>query len=124
MTVHNDYFGRPIEVGDILLSAKSGGKFFDTAYAFVIVTSKTTKLLRVHQLGMSLECLKFTKEDYKQSLHCRVGRAGGKAHPAAFVKTGVTCGLTEAEIALEILNSGKPQKVTFSTSSLVATWFP
>ena len=101
-TTHQDHFSRPIEVGDICLSAKAGGKFFDTQYFFVLVTSKTPKLVRVHQMISDLSVLKLSQDDVKASLANRRGRLGGKTHPQGLVNTGVNVGLTEAEMLAAI----------------------
>lgn len=97
--VHRDYFGRTIEVGDVLLGAKPGGKYVDTTFNYVIVVSKTKQLIRVHQYGgLSPDLSKLTTEEVKRSLRNRNGRPAGKAVPHAFIKTTVNVGLTQVEM--------------------------
>lgn len=118
---HVDHFGRPIEIGDIRLTAKAGGKFFDTQYYFVIVTSKTSKLVRVHQMMGHLKSLMLTQDEVKEELSHRCGRLGGKTHPQGLVRTGVNIGLTEAEMLAAI--KSKPNG-TLTLTSAIPSWFP
>lgn len=117
---HVDHFGRLIEVGDVCLTAKAGGKFFDTQYYFVIVTSKTPKLVRVHQMFGSLKSLSLTQDEVKEELSHRYGRLGGKTHPQGLVKTGVNVGLTEAEMLAAI--QSKPKGSIAVSAALTGCW--
>jgi hypothetical protein len=98
---HKDYFGNDIEVGDVLLGAKAGGKFFDTVYSFVVVVSKTPKLLRVSQLAIDSP-EKVTKDIVMESLNNRRGRKAGRVHPHCFIRTKVNVNLTQAEMEAAI----------------------
>jgi hypothetical protein len=95
--IHKDYFGNDIQVGDVLLGAKAGGKFFDTVYSFVVVVSKTPKLLRVSQLAINSP-EKVTKDIVIESLTNRRGRKAGRVHPNCFIRTKVNVNLTQAEM--------------------------
>lgn len=117
---HKDYFGKPIEVGDVLLGAKAGGKYFDTVYSFVVVVSKTPKLIKVHQLNVGLR--EVTKENVQESLAKRYGRRAGKAHPHCFISTNVNVGLTQAEMEKAIQRA--PAQVVDMSSPWVDSIFP
>lgn len=93
---HRDHFGKPLEVGDIALTAKPGGRYFDTQYAFVVVVAKTPKLLRVHQVSISSP--EISVEDLKESLERRYGRKGGRVDPRALISTGHKVKATAAEM--------------------------
>lgn len=104
MTQHKDHFGRPIEVGDVALTAKAGGKYFDTSYAFVVVVSKTPKLLRVHQLPPS-NSPQLPSDVIEETLRTRRGRKAGRVHPHCLIKTGVNVGLTQVQMET-MINEG------------------
>lgn len=116
---HRDYFGRPVEVGDILLGAKPGGRYCDTIFSFVIVVSKTPSLLRVHQWHGHYDLSKITKDDVLASLKRRNGRKAGKMVPSNFIKTGVNIGLTQVEMESAI-KKGEPSQLVadFVNSSI------
>ncbi len=112
---HFDHFGRAIEVGDIVLSAKPGGKYVDTLYYFSVVVSKTPKLLRVHQLGAQRPDV--GKADVLISLQRRYGRKAGRVIPQALLCTGINVGLTQAEMEEAIAAGGKQAQQTLSALS-------
>lgn len=117
MSNHRDHFGREIEVGDILLGAKAGGKYVDTVYHFAVVVTKTTKLLRVHQLNGFTSPHNITAAIVKERLKERAGRPAGKVIPQTLLKTGVNVGLTQQEM-LDAIEAG-----IYKTSSIPSVDF-
>ena len=115
---HKDFFGRSIDVGDIVLSAKAGGKFFETNYTFSVVVAATPKLLRVHQLSSCLECLTYSQDKIKEELSKRYGRKAGKVNPSCLIKTDVNVGLTTPQMQEAI------DRVPPSTLNPLAFSFP
>ena len=110
---HLDHFGRAIEVGDIVLSSKPGGKYVDTTYNFLVVVSKTPKLLRVHQLAAQKPDV--AAPEVLESLKRRAGRKAGRVIPQALLSTGVNTGLTQAEME-NAIESGRIQTLTALSS--------
>lgn len=111
---HRDHFGKDINVGDILLGAKAGGKYVDTSFTFVVVVSKTKKLIRVHQCN-GTNPRTITASIVREELKNRAGRPAGKAVPQAFLNIGVNVGLTQKEME-DIIEAGK-----HTTSSVDST---
>lgn len=116
---HRDHFGRAIEVGDIVLGAKPGGKFVDTTYTFAVVVSKTPRLLRVSQLHTNTPNV--NKDIVMESLANRNGRRAGRLVPEAVISTGVNVGLTQAEMENAIKDGGAKYQQSLQASVTVGT---
>ncbi len=46
----HDYYGTKVNIGDIVLGAKPGGRFKQTVFIHAIVIGRTAKMLEVHQI--------------------------------------------------------------------------
>jgi hypothetical protein len=106
--LHNDYFGTPINVGDIVLGAKGKrNDFQDTTYCFSVVVAKTKGMIRLHQLGDQKKCTTMPKDEILEQVKCRGGRKGGRMISANVVNLGINCGITEKEFN-EAIKQGVP----------------
>lgn len=74
-----DYFGQPLEVGDLILGAKPGGRFRNTEFATCVVIGETEQLIRCHQVYDPQDRTK-SLESLKERM-----RVGGKARPEEFI---------------------------------------
>lgn len=115
---HRDYFGKDINVGDILLGARAGGRYVDTSFNFVVVVSKTKRLIRVHQCN-GTDPRTITASIVREGLKKRAGRPAGKAVPQAFLNTGVNVGLTQKEME-DTIEAGK--QITVTVDSICNLW--
>jgi hypothetical protein len=95
---HSDYFGSPVNIGDIVLGAMTKkNNYQDTRYSFSIVISKTKGMLRLHSLGDDVTVLSLNKPAMLDKVAERGGRRGGAVLSCNVIKTQVTTGITEAE---------------------------
>lgn len=104
--VHTDAFGTPVNVGDIVLGAKAKhNNYTDTEYMFSIVTEKTPKLLRLHQLGVTPSVLNTSPDNIlKKHLQYR-GRKGGRCNSSCVIHTGRSTNLTKEQMDAYIFKS-------------------
>lgn len=74
---HNDFYGRELNVGDLVLGANRKGRYGSTEFSELVVTNKTPQMIRVVQVH---------KSDDLQTVerHLRSGR-GGKAFSQEFI---------------------------------------
>lgn len=74
-----DYFGQQLEVGDLVLGAKPGGRYRNTEFNTCVIIGETVKMIRCHQVYKPED-----RADTLRSLMERM-RRGGKAHPEEFI---------------------------------------
>jgi hypothetical protein len=97
-TAHRDYFGCPLNIGDVVLGAMAKkNNYQDTRYSFSIIISKTKGMLRLHSLGDDVKVLALNKTDMLNRVSERSGRRGGAVPSCNVIKTQVSTGITEAE---------------------------
>lgn len=106
--LHQDYFGTPVNVGDIVLGAKARRhNFQDTTYCFSVVVAKTKGMIRLHQLGDQKKCTVMPKDEILEQVKCRGGRKGGRMISGNVINLGINCGITEKEFD-EAIKAGIP----------------
>lgn len=74
-----DYFGQQLEIGDLVLGAKPGGRYRNTEFSTCVIIGETNKMVRCHQVYKPQD-----RADTLRSLEYRC-RRGGKALPEEFI---------------------------------------
>lgn len=111
---HTDYFGTPVNVGDLVLGAKAQrNQYQDTEYCFSVVVAKTKGMIRLHQLGKTKATQSLSSFDILNSVKERAGKKGGRMLASNVIKLGRNCGFTEKEFD-EAINKGATQALTSS----------
>jgi len=74
-----DFYGNQVQIGDLVLGAKPGGRYRITEFTESVVIDETDAMLRVCQIGDSRKL-----ESSEQRIRDR-GRRGGRLHPEEII---------------------------------------